>query len=263
MSARWLCVVGCGLALAPVGCFWLNRTPATPAVVTLSSAVGTPEAKGQVAFDTKLLEQPVGEPFLDNRLWRETSDPLPHQLTALLAANGLRVGVLTGGTTWEFARLADQECTVIAPTRRRTSAGKPKAIPVNGPLDRCTADVTPAFTDDARKLDLKAAECGLIATATPRPTGKVAVRCEFHLQHGEKRAWWTPTAGGGFERTEGRTTEAFPTLTFEVELDPDDALVVGPTRGTEESLGAAYFHTADGSKQRVLVVKLASESAAK
>lgn len=264
MSARWLCVVGCGLALAPVGCFWFNRTPAPPAVVTLSSSVGDPsDAEGRVAFDTRLVEQPHADEYLDRRLWTELNDPLPHQLTALLAANGLRVGVFAGRPSGEFERLATGEGTAISPTVRRTTAGKPKTIPVNGPLDRCTADVTPALTDDPRKLDMTAVECGLVATATPRPSGKVTVRCEFHLQHGEKRVLWTPTADGGFDRAEGRTPEAFPTLTIEVELDPDDTLVVGPTRATEGTLGAAFFHSVDGSKQRVLVVKVASESAAK
>lgn len=258
---RRLLLLACGLALAPVGCFWLPRPAPPPAVVRLSPAVGEPNAGPEVAFDTRLVEQPFADDYLDRGLWTELSDPLPHHLTALLAANGLRVGVIAGTPSAEFERLATGEGTAVSPTLRRTAAGKPKAIPVNGPLDQCTAEVTPALTEDARTLDLKAVECGVIATGTPTPAGKVTVRCQFHLQHGGKRAWWTPTADGGFDRTEGRTPEAFPTLTFEVDLDPADTLVVGPSRSTDDTLGAAYFHSADGVKQRVLVIRAAAASA--
>jgi hypothetical protein len=45
-----------------------------------------------------------------------------------------------------------------------------------------------------------------------------------------------------------------------VDLDPSDTLVVAPTRATENTLGAAYFHAADGAKQRVLVIRAAAAS---
>lgn len=258
MSPRWLCLVACGLALAPAGCFLFPHPTPTPAVVRSAPAVGTTDAGPRVAFDTRLIEQPLGESYFDRRLWAETTDPLPHQLTALLAANGIRVGLIAGTPSAEFSRLAG-DGTAVSPTLRRTTAGKPTLVPVNGPLDRCSLAVIPTLTADAKKLDLSAVECGLTATATPQPSGKVAVRCEFRLQHGGKRVLWTPTADGGFDRTEGRTPEAFPTLTFEVELDSKDTLVVGPTRETESTLGAAFFHTADGKSQRALVVKATAE----
>lgn len=262
MSPRWLSLVACILALAPAGCFLFPHPTPTPTVVRSAPAVGTPDAGPLVAFDTRLIEQPLGDDYLDRLLWREGSDPLPHQLTALLAANGLRVEVIAGTPSWTFSRLAG-DGTAVSPTLRRTTAGKPTLVPVNGPLDRCSPAVISALTADARKLDLTAVECGLTATATPQPSGKVTVRCEFRLQHGGKRVLWTPTADGGFDRTEGRTPEAFPTLTFEVTLDPSDTLVIGPTRETENTLGAAYFHTADGKSQRALVVKATAEGGGK
>ena len=260
---RWLGLLACGLALAPAGCFWLKKHDGPAQVLRFSPAVGPSEGSPQVAFDTRLLEQPVGDEYLNRTLWTEVSDPLPHQLSALLAANGVRVGVLSGTPSAEFHRLATGEGTAVSATVRRGLAGVPKAVPVNGPLDRCAAEVVPALTAEARKLDWSAAECGVVVAGTPHPSGKVTVRCQFHLQHGGKGAWWTPTAAGGFDRTEGKSREEFPTLTFEVDLDPADTLVVGPTRSPAGTLGAAYFHTAAGSKQRVLVVRATGESAAR
>ncbi len=257
MWPRWLCVVGCGLALAPVGCFLFPKPPTVFGRVQLDDA--PTDAAERVAFDTRLLEQPVGESYLTRGLWHAAPDPLPHQMSALLAANGVRVGLVSGPTPAEFDKLATGDGTAIAPTLRRGLAGKPKLIPVNGPLVRCTADVTDALTADKRKLQLAAVECGVIATGTPDTGGRVTVRCQLLMQHGDKRAWWTPTDDGGFERTDERTKEDFPPLVFEVSLATTEALVVGPTADPDGTLGGVFFFTPDQAKQRVLVIRAKAE----
>jgi hypothetical protein len=253
MWPRWLTAVGCGLALAPVGCFLIPNppTPVGRKGVFRDEIPGDP----QVVFDTRVLEQPLGDPYLTRGLWAATTDPLPHHLSALLAANGLRAGVLSGPRPAEFDALAGGDGTALSPTLRRGLVGQPKTVPVNGPLDRCTASVTDELTADPRPLTATAAECAVTATATPQPSGTVAVRFEWVLQHGEKKARWTPTADGGFDRTDERAKEAFPALAFEVTLDPADTLILGPTAKPAGTLGAAFFHTADDAKTRVLVLR--------
>jgi hypothetical protein len=261
MSPRWLCAVGCGLALAPIGCFWLNTYTPKRVVGRTLPDVPAPDvgATDRVTFNTRLVEQPVGRSYLTGQLWTDVTDPLPHHLSALLAVNGLRVGVMSGRTPAEFDQLASGESTAVAPTVRHGLAGKPKVIPVNGPLERCSADVTDTLTADPRAFSWTAAECGLVATGTPHPSGGLTVRVQFQVQHGDKRAWWTPTADGGFDRTDERTRESYPALTFEVPLDPKDVLVIGPTAEPGGTLGGAYFVTADQMKQRVLVVRASAE----
>lgn len=261
MWHRWLSAVGCGLALAPVGCFFLPK-PTTTIAGRLSLPADA-HSEPQVLYDTRLLEQPVGESYLTRGLWGDTSDPLPHQLSALLAANGVRVAVLSGPTPAEFDKLATGDGTAVAPTLRRGLAGKPKAIPVNGPLDRCIADVTDALTADKRKLSLTSAECAVVATGTPESGGRMTVRCQLLLQHGDKRAWWTATDGGGFERVDERSKEEFQSLAFEVSLSTAESLVIGPTAAPDDTLGAVFFFTPDQAKQRVLVLRAKSESAGK
>lgn len=245
--------------LVPGGCFWFDRSNPQDVAVRLSSRVGAYDSIPEIALDTRLLEQPFDDDFLNRRLWNELTDPLPHQLSALLANNGIRVGVLSGIPSAEFTRLATAEATVIAPTIRRGSPGRAKTVPVNGPIDRCRIRVLDALVEDARTLDVKSVECAMAVTTTPQASGKLTLRFEFQLQHGNTRAWWTPTADGGFDRSEGRTPEAFPTLTFEQELAPSDTLVIGPTTDTTETLGATYFHTTDASRRRVLVVRATAD----
>jgi hypothetical protein len=260
MSPRWLSAVGCGLVLAPVGCFWLNgTTPATRVVGRSAPDAPPPDLGERVTFSTRLVEQPVGRSYLTGKLWTDVTDPLPHHLSALLAANGLRVGVMSGRTPAEFDQLASGEGTAVAPTVRHGLAGKPKVIPVNGPLEHCSADVTDTLTADPQSHSWAAAECGLVATGTPHPSGALVVRLQFVVQHGDKQVWWTPTADGGFDRTDERTRENFPAFTFEVPLEPKDVLVIGPTGDPGGTLGGAYFVTGDQMKQRVLVVRASAE----
>lgn len=253
MWPRWLCAVGCGLALASVGCFLIPNPP-TP-IGRKGVFREDVQAERQIYYDTRLLEQPVGDSYLSRRLWADATDPLPHSQSALLAANGLKVALFSGTMPAEFDKLTTNENTAITPTLRRGQVGKPKTIPVNGPLDRCSAEVSDALTAEARKHEWTAAECGVVVAGTPESDGRVTVRCQFHLQHGDKRAWWTPTDDGGFDRTDGRPRETFPSFAFEVTLDPADTLVIGPRAKPDGTLGGAYFFTADHAKQRVLVLR--------
>ena len=191
-------------------------------------------------------------------MWGDLTDPLPHKLSALLAVNGVKVGVRGGTMPAELTRLSSAELS-ISPTARRGPADAPRTLPVNGPLDRAKFAATLALTDDPKPLSLTAAECGLTLTGTPRPDGTVTVRCQWAVQHGESRPRWTPTAAGGFDRTEARTAEAFPTLDFEVTLAPDEVLVIGPTDKADGTLGATFFLTPDGTKQRAAVIRAAGQ----
>lgn len=253
MWPRWLRALGCGLALAPVGCFLIPNPP-TPIGRKGVFREDTPTEQ-TVAFDTRLVEQPADDPYLARELWGSVTDPLPHPLSALLSANGLRVGVISGPLPADFDSLATGKGTAVTPTLRRGLLGKPKAIPVNGPLDRGTADVTDALTADARRLSVTAADCGLVATATAGAGGSLTLRCQLVVRHGEKQARWVPTDDGKFDRADDRPTEDLPTLAFEVTLAPSDTLVVGPTAEADDTLGGLFFFTPEQAKRRVLVLR--------
>jgi hypothetical protein len=260
MRPRWLCAAGCGLALAPVGCFLFPKPPTGVGKLTpFPPDLRADLLEEGVAFDTRLVEQPADDAYLARGVWGELTDPLPHQQSALLAANGLRVGVASGPLSGTFESLATGQGTAVAPTLRRGLLLQPKTIPVNGPLDRLTAEVVEALTDDPRALDVTAAECAVSVTATREPGGRVTVRCQWLVQHGQKRPKWTPTGDGGFDRADGRDREDLNPLAFEVELSPKDTLVVGATKSPDGTLGGGFFVTPDGAKRRVLVVKASAE----
>src|SRR5436305_1887610 len=82
-----------------------------------------------------------------------------------------------------------------------------------------------------------AAACGRGVTAVRVAGGRVRLTCAFEVQHGEKRAWLAETADGTeFTRRDRKPLAAYPGLTFEVTVGPDDYLLVGPTPDAADTL---------------------------
>ena len=77
-----------------------------------------------------------------------------------------RLGVITSHPPAELERLATSEATVISPMQRSGVVGKPRVIPVNGPLESCTLGVSTALNAEAPPKKYQLAECGLTVTAT-------------------------------------------------------------------------------------------------
>lgn len=243
------------------GCMWWPR----PATVTAERVSDEPDSASRrpdrpdhgVVLHTRLIEQPAGNDYLNRGVWLDATDPLPHPVSALLAVNGLRVGILTGLIPTELERLARSEASAVSPMLRGFQFGQSKAVPVNGPIANCSFAAKPGLGDDPVTHELTAAECGLVVTVTA-DGDRLRVRCEPRVQHATLRPWFRPTADGTtFERHDQRPTEAFPTLAWEVTLDRKDVLVIGATVDAERTLGEAFFFatTADRPRQRVLTLQ--------
>lgn len=211
-----------------------------------------------LAVRTVLLERPAGDPFLSRDLWASAGKPLPHEQSALLARNGLRVGVLTGLVPGEFDQLVTSEHAAVNPMHRTMQPNKPKVVPVNGPLARCSYRAVPDLAADPVPVELTAAECGLSVTARPAGGDRVTLACEPQVQHGDKQAWLKPSADGTeFTRRDAKPLESYPALGFEVTLGPQDYLLLGPADDPADTLGQVFFTTAteDRARQRVLVIR--------
>lgn len=207
---------------------------------------------------TVLIERPAGDPYLNNELWVAAGQPVPHELSALLARNGLRVGLLSGMVPGEFDRLVTSESATVSPMLRTARPGQPKVIPVNGPLDRCAYQAIHDLAASPAPVELTGAECGVSVTAYPADGGRVRLVCEPQVQHGERQGWLKPTADGtGFLRRDAKPLEAYPTLAWDVTIGPNDYLVVGAASDPSERLGQAFFFNTDENRvrQRVLVIR--------
>ena len=215
---------------------------------------------GGTYLQTTLIDVPAPDPYVDRDLWAAAGvgNPLGPEQTALLELNGLRVRVVSGVVPPRFLELVSSEQSTLDPMLRSASADKAKVVPVNGPIPDAAFRVRTDLRADDVKVDVTGAECGLAITATPTADGKVTLRCEPRVQHGDRQAWLRPTADGtGFARAEGKPLNAYPTFAFDVAIGPHDYLIVGPTEAPAETLGELFFRAAVGDRvrQRVLVVR--------
>ena len=130
------------LSLGGFGCVHPILKP-KDGLTTMKQATSVVPTRGdtQVAVASRLLEQSAGSDYLTRGVWRETTSPLSHELTTLLAINGIRVGVIGSSRPLEFQTLMSSEASVVNPMIRaaarpfRTSATSgPKRILPGRPL---------------------------------------------------------------------------------------------------------------------------------
>lgn len=245
--AGLLFVAACAAA---VGCFWTG----TARTSLRDHQPVRPDAG--LLLNTRLIEQPLGNGYLNGGLWDATACPIGHEQAVLLARNGLRVGILSGVLPDRFDRLAHSEATTISPMLRTLVPGQAKVVPVNGPLEQCSYRAVRELAADPEAVELTMAECGLAVTAS-ETGGRVKLTCAVQVQHGDKRAWLAETADGTeFTRRDRKPLAAYPALTFDVTVGPDDYLLLGATADPADTLGQAFFlTTAELPRQRVLVIR--------
>ena len=247
MPSRLLALV---LALA-AGCLWpAKRPPAAPARPEPESAV--------TVLRTAIADRPAGDHYLSREIWGGATRPLPHELAALLARNGLRAGVISGVPPAEFVALMGNPDALLAPVDRGFYPGKPNVVPVAGPLGRAEFALTAAVAADPVPRAYDDAECGLAVALTKLDGGRAELECEPRFQYGEPRGFILPTADAGFTRRERKMREPLSHLTFKVKLDPGESLIFGPTDDAAGTLGETFFIEANPSRarQRLLVVQL-------
>ena len=214
-----------------------------------------PERRYEIT--TRLIELPAGNDYLNRTLWATAHDPLPHQHSAILAANGLRIGLMPDPAPPEFERYVRSETHSLDARLRTTSAGTTKIIPLNAQHESLTIDLVRQMTDQPGELTLTSAECAYTITVVDDPDGRVLVRAAPQIQHGQKRRYWNANEQGTDMQVEDkRPTEEFPHMAWTLPLGPTDVLVIGPTAQPARTLGEAGFFTPDGRHQRVLVLQV-------
>jgi hypothetical protein len=244
------------VALAAVGCFSLPKETAASWFDRYGVFGGSAPPASKVFLQTTLIDQPAGDPYLTHDLWLTTGKPLAPDRAALLAENGIRVGLIDGNPPPEFLRLVTSELHTVRPTQLTCTPGDSKVVPVNGPVARAEFGVAAEIGTARTVFDLPAAECGLAVTPTAADGGRVKLAFEPRIQHGAKQGWLRPTADGtGFAWRDGKPIEAFAKLGGEVTLGPKDYLLVGPTELPLGKLGGAFFVNPDAGRMRVLVIR--------
>lgn len=251
--ARWGVVC---LALVAAGCF--DRKAKTDAPVRARSFGPVAPPTEGVYVDHVLIEQPLGDAFLNRDLWAAGPPAAPPAVTALLAENGLRATVFGGNLPPQFQKLVASEPDTVNSRRFVFGTAKEHVVPTAGPHEACAFDFLPDLAGRRTRFNLSQARCGVLVRPEPAGDGRIRVKCEPQIQHGERREWLRPAEDATQFVMHGEVpTERFPDLTFDVVLGPNEFLAIGWQAAPSETLGAAMFSVeANGRpRQRVLVLR--------
>lgn len=221
------------------------------------NSVAADQAPG-VYLESVLLERPIGDPLLERDLWASETANLSPKTRALLAENGLRVAVLGGNLPQAFQKLLDSKADAVDP-HGLTFANRIEAVlPTVGPIENCEYRVLADLAGERETVKLVAAHGGVLVKPEPSADGRVKLRCEPQVQHGERQDWIRPTADAtGFSVQGEMPLERYPSLGFELTLGPGEYLVIGGSAAASDTLGSALFgvEAKSESRQRVLVIR--------
>lgn len=250
----WAGVV-CAAALA-AGCLGKKSPPDGP-VRARSFGPTSPPAEG-LYVEHVLIEQPVGDAFLNRDLWAAGSPAAPPSVTALLAENGLRAAILGGNLPPKFQALLGSEPDTVNARRFVFGTAKEHVVATAGPTDPCDFDVLTDLAGKREKLTLHQARGGVMVRPEATADRRIKVWVEPQVQHGEEREYLRPSADGtNFAKHVETPAEKFAGMGFEATLGVNELLIVGWVADDKSCLGSAMFGVeANGRpRQRVLVLR--------
>ena len=99
---RTLAIGAMSAAALAAGCFAFDRKAVPVSSRPQAERTSFAGAVDRVILDYRLVDQPAGDPFATDDIWQSARSILTHEQDALLAENGLRVGLISGVVSPEF-----------------------------------------------------------------------------------------------------------------------------------------------------------------
>jgi hypothetical protein len=208
-------------------------------------------------LDSAIVSRPIGDKVVDASLWNVADEQLvPLEARQALAANGLRIGVITGSLP------AD----VLEAFQPRPPQKETQWVHIALPEGERTPIVVGAKTESAAILlnhkgkidgrDYKDAEGRLVVSPKHSGSKGVAIRIVPEIHHGENKRTIaalqnnSPFAQQEFSIKDGQQEDILRELVVTVDLQPGQTLAIGCRAQQSGSLGSFLFTQNDpGSEQ--------------
>lgn len=259
---RHLQAVVLALASGVVGCCCLPD-PAGSLPMSDARRAAEPGTPGQVVvLDVALVERPRGDHFLTTELWELGNEQgVDLESKPILEENGLRVGQIGGVLPARLLALVNSPRSCADPRRMRGDFDQPAPVQVGLLRQRLTFH---AHEDGAgRSVAVEDARC--LFEVIPSAEGERRLRLRFtpRVRHGkarvERRVEKDPDGPLRWSVEAREPVEEFPALSWELTVEPDEYVLIGPRLDRPGTLGCAYFLSERGSvpTQTLLVVHAA------
>lgn len=217
-----------------------------------------PAGPDVVEMDVAVVERPVGDRYLNEELWTFADEQvIALERKAVLEDNGFRVGQVGGITPAGLQELLTSKKSCADPRGLHLLAGKPTTLRLGTERPRVCFEVH--HEGQVRPYELHSALCTLEVEPSLTPDGRTRLRFTPLVHHGQK----TPTYRPAKDRScwmvhDQRPSERFPQLGWEVDLVPNEYVVVGARFDRPGTLGYESFIggvEAAAAQQRLLVIR--------
>jgi len=261
MSPKRLAFVAAMTAVA--GCT-LNRTdPRTkdPASTILGRVGGGGEViePKRCALKVVILPRPLRDKAVHDALWGTADEQaVAPEARQVLQANGLRVGILTGGLPPEVeAAVNAPPPNKVAPAEFNLPDGEPTMVSLSEPAPQASL----LLNRDGRVFgkDYKEASGWFRVTAAREGATGVSLRFVPEIRHGPvlRRYDSLPTNAGTFNAMQfmlkdGQQEETLRELASTLTLQPGQVAVIGCDPDRRGSLGSFLFTQAEGNSDRLI-----------
>jgi hypothetical protein len=210
-----------------------------------------------IQMDVALVEAPPGDRYLSQELWAMADDQVVClDRKAVLEDNGFRVGQVGGIPPAGLQERLTSERTCINPQHIQMHAGQATPVPIGPPRARCEFRLRQDGGEVPVKLD--AAQCVLTVTPTLTSDGRTRLVFTPQIQTGQKAQFYRPAPDlSGWMYGDQQSAERYPGLSWEVTLDPNEYVIVGPCWDRPDTLGHQCFIRLDepAPRQRLLVIR--------
>jgi hypothetical protein len=216
-----------------------------------------PSGADLIQTDIVLLEQRVGDPYINESIWSLADEQLVVQnQKAIITENGFRVGQICGITPPDLQDLMTSERSNPSPRRKQTHSGHTFAVDLGPVAERCQFQMEQG--SKAISVDLKRVQCSFEITASLQDDGKTLLHMTPRL---------APDQADGLRgiRSESlnwirrlkQPDHAYNQLSWDVALAPNEYLIVGGRYDQPDSLGYQCFIRPDEAMpvQRILILR--------
>lgn len=249
-------------ATAVAGCT-LNRSSLRQTGETLLNQIGGDNARviepKRCALAVWMVSKPLGDRAVNDAVWSTADEQgIPPDARRELTANGLRVGILTGGLPVELeAAINPPPPKQVRPVQFNLPDGNHTLISLAESLPNASLLIT--RDGHAVGKDYKDASGFFRATATQESATGVTLRLVPEIHHGPlaRRYDAVPNPNNTFNTMEfgikdGQQEETLRELAATLTLQPGQYAVIGSLPDRRGSLGAFLFTQAESNSDRLL-----------
>jgi hypothetical protein len=243
-------VAGCAADPAASSLSWYERT----------SPLQGPTGSDVVQIDIALLEQSLGDRYVNEDLWPLVDEQfVPLDRKRLLTENGFRVGLVSGITPDGLQAMLTSARSNPNPREKRMRAGNTSSVELGPIVERCRFAINQEKGKTATVVELKQALCTLEVCPSLAEDGRTRLRFVPRIVHEGSAGLQGITAGTiNWLARQQRPVETFDQLTWDVSLAPNEYVVIGGRYDRPGTLGYSCFARAEevNPVQRLLAIRV-------